>query len=132
MIECPALDESRYLSHQGDDNRKGVKVTVKVVTNNVPRDIIDAYELTAEERKQFDYLDWGAIDEGRDSASFFRYKGQLHDLGEFTRDYGITKGSGLPEHLSKWDGYRSDSAFSAVVVRYVNDNEQVVAGRVLS
>lgn len=51
-----------------------------IKTNRVPRNIIDAYELTADERKEFDYLNWPAIDEGSDSASFIRYKGQLYDL----------------------------------------------------
>jgi hypothetical protein len=107
-------------------------VTVKITTNNKPRPVIDAWSLTATEREQFDYLDWEAIDDGRDSASFFRYKGELYNLGEFTRDYGILKGAGLPEHLSNWDGYMSDSAFSATVVRYVNDLDEVVVGWVYS
>jgi hypothetical protein len=107
-------------------------MTVKVVTNNVPRDVIDAYELTPTERAEFDYLDWPAIEGGRQSAAFFRYKGELHDLGEFSADWGMTKGSGLPDHLAQWDGYMSESAFSAVVVRYVDNCERVVVGRVLS
>jgi hypothetical protein len=104
---------------------------MQVVTNGVPRPVIDGFELTAQERAEFDYLDWAAIDEGRDSASFFRYKGELHDLGEFSADYGITKGAGLPEHLSAWHGYRSDSFYSAMVVRFVDD-ESVVVGLVLT
>jgi hypothetical protein len=105
---------------------------LKVITNNVPRDIVDAWELSAGERAEFDYLDWPAIDDGRDSASFFRYKGELHDLGEFSADWGILKGSGLPAHLSEWDGYRSDSFYSALVVRYVDQYERVIVGLVLS
>lgn len=106
---------------------------VKVVTNNVPRDVVNAYELTPKEREEFDYLDWDKLEKGEDSASFFRYKGEVYDLGEFTRDYGIAKGSGLPEHLSQWDGYRSDSFFSAMVVRYVGEDcEHVVVGLVMS
>jgi hypothetical protein len=106
---------------------------MKIVTNSVPRPIVDAWELTPAEREEFDYLDWPAIDEGSDSASFVRFKGDLLDLGEFSRDYGITRDAGLPEHLSKWDGYRSDSAFSATVVRYTRpDCEEVVVGRVYS
>lgn len=101
-------------------------------TNNVPRDVIDAYELTAAEREEFDYLDWPAIDAGTDGASFFRYRGQLYDLGEFSRDCGILRGSGLPAHLSSWDGYSSDSFFSATVVRYVDNFERVIVGRVYS
>jgi hypothetical protein len=103
-----------------------------VITNNVPHDIIDAYELTQAERAEFDYLDWRAIDNGEDSASFFRYKGQLYNLDEFMRDYGIAKGYGLPAHLSTWDGYQADTFFSAIVVRIVNDGEQVIVGRIYS
>lgn len=105
---------------------------MKITTNNVPRPLIDAYELTAAERLEFDYLDWTAIDHGLDSATFFRYKGELHDLGEFSTDYGITHGSGLPSTLTDWDGYRSDSAFSALVVRLTEDNESIVVGWMLS
>lgn len=43
-------------------------VAVKIVTNNVPRDVIDAWKLTREERVEFDYLDWDAIDAGIDTA----------------------------------------------------------------
>lgn len=104
---------------------------IRVITDNVPQDIIEAHELTAEQRAEFDYLDWAAIDAGTDSASFARHKGELYDLGQFTADYGITKGSGLPAHLSEWHGYLSESFFSAVVVRYVDD-DQVIMGVVLS
>ena len=105
-------------------------MNMKVVTNNVPRDILDACELTTAERADFDYLDWSAIEDGTDSASFFRFKGQLFDLGEFTTDYGITRGAGLPDSLAGWDAYASDTFFSATVIRLMDDNERVVVGRV--
>jgi hypothetical protein len=101
--------------------------TVKVITNNIPRDVIDAYELTVKEREDFDYLNWQAIDAGEDSASFFRYRGHLYDLNEFTR-WDATP----HDALRVWDGYRSDSFFSALVVRYVENCERVIVGLVLS
>lgn len=100
--------------------------TVRVTTNNVPRDIVDAYELTAAEREDFDYLDWDAIDEGNDSASFIRFKGQLYDLGEFMRPNYPGESD-----LSGWHGVRTDSYFSALVVKLVGD-DQVVIGRMTS
>jgi hypothetical protein len=106
--------------------------TVTVRTNNVPRPVLDASDLTPTERAEFDYLDWDALEAGNDSASFFRYRGTAYDLGEFTADYGLAKGIGLPEHLSKWDAYMSVHAFCAIVVRYVDDFDAVVVGRVLS
>jgi len=105
---------------------------LRVITNNVPRDIVEAWELTKAEQAEFDYYDWEKVEQGEESPQFFRYKGELHDLGEFTADIGIMRGSGLPPCLSRWDAYRSDTFFSALVVRYVDDFERVVVGLVLS
>lgn len=105
---------------------------MKVTTNHVPRDIIDASQLTLKEQEEFDYLDWAALERGEDTASFFRYGGQVYDIGEFTTDYGILKGSGLPSELIGWDGYMTESAFSAIVVKYCNDYESVIVGVVLT
>jgi hypothetical protein len=96
------------------------QATVKVITNNVPRDLIDAHELTGTERKEFDYLDWRAIDKGEESAEFFRYKGDLHYLGNF-----------MKSDMPGWDGVNADSFFSGIAVRFVGDNERVIVGRVL-
>jgi hypothetical protein len=93
-------------------------VATEITTNNVPRDIIDAAYLTPAEREEFDYLNWPAIDKGTDTASFFRYKGELYDLGTFMR----------LEATPGWDGGMAVSWSFAIVVRYVNDNEQVVVG----
>jgi hypothetical protein len=108
----------------------------KTITNNVPRLLIDAYELTTKEREDFDYLDWQAIDAGEASATFFRYRGSLYDLGEFmsTRGGGMFGGH-LPEDspLMKWDGYFSDSFFSSVVVRFdPEDSDRIIVGMILS
>jgi hypothetical protein len=85
--------------------------------------VIDGYELSAAERAEFDYLDWEAIDEGAASAEFFRYRGELYDLGEFT----VWDNPASPTRQG-WDGFRSDSYFSGLVVRYVDDFERVVVG----
>lgn len=91
-------------------------ITIK--TNNVPRDIIYGYELTDKERAEFDYIEDTNEFMGH---SFIRYKGYVYDLSEF-----IT----VPEDMvpGQWDGYRSDTFFSGIVIRLVNDNEQVVCG----
>jgi hypothetical protein len=122
---CASLDSCngvQYLVGMASisrDDAAGVTTdAIRVVTNHVPRDVIDASELTADERLEFDYLDWEALEDGRDSASFLRYKGELYDLGEF-------RSSIIPG----WDGYRPDSFFSGLVVRYCDDFERVVVGR---
>jgi len=103
-------------------------MTLTVMTNNHHRPAVDAWELTPSERAQFDYLDWAAIEGGSDSASFFRYRGELCDLGEFS--VMTTR----PDELKARDRYRSGSLFSALVVRYGEDDDglSVVVGLVLS
>lgn len=100
-------------------------LTIK--TNNVPRDIIEAYELTPKEREQFDYLDWEAIDQGRDSASFVRYKGWTYDLGEFMR---TSPGGEL--HSAGWHGAAGDSYFSGVLIKIADGGERVSMGHYYS
>jgi hypothetical protein len=98
---------------------------LNIITNSVPRDVVEAWELTAGERAEFDYLDWDAIEQGTDSASFVRYKGSLLDLGEFER----WDNPASPTRQG-WDGVRPDSFFSGVVVRYADEQcETVVVGR---
>ena len=96
-----------------------------ITTNHVPRFTLDAYELTASEREEFDYIDWSAIDAGTESATFVRYRGQLMDLGEFLAPTGDQFGS-------FWHGYTADSFYSATLVHLCDDGESVVMGRAYS
>jgi hypothetical protein len=100
----------------------------KVITNNQPRLVIDAYQLTEQERAEFDYIDWHKVATGQESADFFRYKGTVYDLAEFQTT------NGMPEFspLRQWDGYMSDSFFSGIVVRYSADGDEVTVGRFLA
>jgi len=100
---------------------------LKITTNNVPRPIINAWELTPSERKEFDYYDWDKIDGGSQSATFIRYKGELYDLGDFS----ATDYMGM---FSRWHGIMSDSFFSGLVIRYPYSNDYefgdyVIVGR---
>jgi len=94
---------------------------MKIITNNVPRDIIYGYELTDAEREEFDYLD--DIEMGQ----FFRYRGELYDIGEFM-------GWDNPDSPTRqgWQGYYAESYFSAIVIRYCDEYERVIVGLALS
>jgi len=100
---------------------------MKIITNNQPRFTLDAYELSEKERKEFDYLNWEAIDKGEDSATFFRYKGQLYGLGEFMR---IDDSTG---ELNGWHGVCSGSAFHGIIIKFPDNNmDSVVVGQYFS
>ena len=93
---------------------------VKIKTNGVPRFTIDACELTEAERAEFDYLNWPAIDRGEDSATFFRYRGQLYSLDQFMRLDPDPAGP-----FAGWHGVLNESFFSGVLVKVSDDGESV-------
>ena len=98
--------------------------SITVTTNNVPRLILEPYELTTSERRLFPYLDWEALEEGRESASFFRYRGEVYDLAEFM----VWDNPSSPTRLG-WNGFQSDTFFSGIVVKYCDDHDHVIVGR---
>ena len=93
-------------------------MTIK--TNYRPRDIIHFWDLTEKEQKEFDYLD---TEDRQNDAQFVRYRNWVYDLSDFE---GSTRGLGAPKEFAGWDQYQSDSFFSGILIRYVNDFEQVV------
>ena len=119
--------------------------TMTIKTNKVPRDVINAWELTPAERSEFGYLNWIGIDDGSDSASFVRYRGELYRFGDFVRiipQSGILGPTGFTHPvdddspLANWDGIRAD-LHSAIVIRWYGDQfghadcERVVVGLVI-
>ena len=95
-------------------------MTIKIITNNVPRNLLSWYELTDAEKSEFDYC--GEEDD------FVRYRGELIPMCDFTI---------APDSLSPWDGIRQDSYFSGVVIRYekidgVTFYDSVICGLALS
>lgn len=94
---------------------------MRIKTNHQYRDILHSHDLTARELADFDYI------EDLDSASFFRYKGQVYDLGEFMR-IDRTREC-LPDGFEHWHGYQSDSFFSGLLVRYSSDYEQILVAQ---
>ena len=97
--------------------------TMIIKTNSVPRDVLFWYELTDAERAEFDYLDF---DTAQSDASFFRHRGVVYDLGEFIHINKTVAPHPQRQGWENWDGYHSDSYFSGILVRYVQDFERVI------
>jgi hypothetical protein len=74
--------------------------------------------LTEKERQEFDYLT------DIDNADFVRYQDVVYGLDEFMR---VEDGEGP---LAGWDGYKSESYFSGVLIKYAGDDfDGVIVGR---
>lgn len=99
--------------------------TMTIKTNNVPRNVLQWFDLTVAERGSgdFDYLD--TVD-AQASASFFRYRGTVYDLSEFMYIDKTVAPHPQRQGWEDWDGYHSDSFFSGLLVRYVEDCERVI------
>lgn len=98
-----------------------------ITTNNQTRHLISFNELTEKEQKQF--ADYIPEDEngGRDTWRLFRYRGQVYDCHEFDSPRMLPDDH--PFHA--WNAYQSGSHFSAIVIRYIED-EYVIVGRAVS
>ena len=93
-------------------------MTIK--TNHHFRPVLSSFGLTEKELQDFDYLEEG-------EGSFIRYRGQVYDLGEFMKwDNPVSPTRG------DWDGFRSDSYFSGIAVKFSDCGGTVKVGLCLS
>lgn len=88
---------------------------MKVITNNVPRQLTYGYELTDKQKQEFDYID------DIDYHNFVKYKNHIYDLSEFMRVENNDK-------LDGWHGYANDSFFSGTLIKFSDDMESVIMG----
>lgn len=110
-------------------------MAMTITTNNVPRALLSAFDLSQAELKEFDYIE----DIEECGNRFFRYRGQVYDTGEFVRiekrsalTNGFCHGVDDNSPLLDWHGIMTDSYFSGIVVRYTEDHEQIVVGLCLT
>ena len=91
---------------------------MQIITNNIQRDIVSFWQLPkkAQDQHREDY-------ENAEELDWFCYKGEWYCLDDFMR---LDKES----PFSEWDGYASDTFFSGVLIKLVDD--RVIVGRYYS
>lgn len=99
---------------------------LKIITNHRPRELLRWYDLTDKERAEFDYID---TEQRQEEAEFVRYRGATYDLHDMERGLGMAK---MPPQFSGWDNYASDSFFSGILIRWVDQGERVIMARYFS
>jgi hypothetical protein len=104
---------------------------MKITSNYHSRPVFPVHDLSPSERSKHD------INADSDD-SFFRYRGDVYPLSEFVRI--IRPGGNSPhgfefhDHENAfigWDGIRTDSFFSAIVIRLAPDGESAIVGLAL-
>jgi len=79
-----------------------------IVTNNHRREIVYYWELTQEEKDEFDW-----IKDSDNDYTFFRYRGNTYCLSDFMQVLPRA-----PKAIQSWNGYLTDSFYSGVLVRW--------------
>jgi len=100
---------------------------MKITTNNNYRPIIFWNELTESEQSEFAHLY-----EDVEESSFFRFKGEVYDLSDFLRVNDSLNGKGETHELYGWDGYKNETFFSSILVKFSDDNEFLKVGMAIS
>lgn len=80
---------------------------ITIYTNHHWRQFQYFYELTDKEKEDLDWIE-------DDLAAVFRYRGEVYSLDDFMT---LERLPGEPEEFKYWDGYRSDSAFSGILIK---------------
>ena len=95
-------------------------------TNGHYRPVLNWYDLLPKEQEEYAYLE-------EEGGSFFRYRGWTYFIGDFMRVGGdFMRVGNEPHFIGEWDGYRSDSFFSGVLVKYSNCGDAVKVATYLS
>ena len=97
-------------------------MSVKIITNNQPRPLLDWVNLTEREQKEISDL---LPSDMWDSNLYFRYKQQVYPLSEILA-------VGRNPSLAQWDGYSPDTYFSGIVTKLVPEMDSIIVGRYLS
>lgn len=93
---------------------------ITIITNHRYRPLLNAYELT---KRELNILG-NDLDE---NAMYFRYKGEVYNLGDFMRTNSLHEGP-----LKAWNGYLSDSFFSGIVIKLNEEFDMVQVGTYIS
>lgn len=101
-------------------------------TNYQERDLLAYYELTDRERKEVDYI---TNEQSADIAyeqRFFRYLGSIYDTNDgYERTDKFPLSASFAFLAQQWHGIQTDSAFSATVIKYADDDyNRIIVGRI--
>lgn len=87
---------------------------MQIKTNKAVRPLMPLSALPPSRQEYFDYI----REDERHDYRFVKYKGWWYDVFDMMR---------TPNDLRKWDVYQPDSAFSGVVIKFIED-DSVICG----
>jgi hypothetical protein len=106
-----------------------MKDKVEIITNNVPRDIVYAWELTSAHKKRLGVDDKELAELEKDGISFVIYKNYPLRVDDFMSLNFANENSPFGKF---WHGYSPDTFFSGVLIHICEDGDQIIVGRYYS
>lgn len=108
---------------------------MKITTNNQKRELISFFDLPEKVRSDFDYV----ANDDQNSCRFVKFKGSYYDTFDTqtitTANNQPTGWSMVVNHsdpLAKWNSIISETFFSGVLFRFVDNFDCVIVGRYYS
>lgn len=89
---------------------------MKIITNNQPRGLYSYFGLADKDKEQFDWIK----DDEKGMTDFFYYRGNAYCFADL-----------MPSSVEGWQGMIYDSMFSAILVRFTDDPDEVIVGLAL-
>jgi hypothetical protein len=86
-------------------------MAIKTITNNQPRNLLHWYELSEAEQAEFDN------ESDAETLTYIRYRGEVYRLDDFIVGH------------EDWDATLSTSAWSAIAIRYCDDNQRIIVAQ---
>lgn len=97
-----------------------------ITSDNEPVPVLSGTDLTEEERKEFDYLNWSIPDDPEGpwgngwDGEFVRFQDNVYDLNDMDSS---CPGSQVRSMFPGWDMYQTWTFSSGVVFRYDEDDD---------
>lgn len=102
------------------DNEGALSVAIEILTTeSIP--LLSYWDLSDKQQEEQSEI-FG--DENAMDGNFFEFQGNLYALADCVREEMHTEAG-----ENGWHGYFSETAFSRLLVRLVDDNEAVILGR---
>lgn len=95
---------------------------LKITTNNQPRVPFALHDLPLKVQQEFDY-----IDKDDYSERFVKYRGVWYDVFD-TMAVRTSRGGSPMTEFDGWDSFLSETFFSGVLFKWIDDGDSVIVG----
>jgi hypothetical protein len=121
-MSCISVDELGGINTMTEE-REPLKTIYKII--NTERGDIKIYGTNEEIETYYSVPEWNEDDEEPEEETCFDYRGNTHFLSEFSDIHNKVWQPNPPEWMKEFNGYKSDSFFSGLLIKCYDDYVKV-------